>query len=153
MNFYGFYVGDYARSTGSLSVLEHGVYRLMLDHFYGTARPLPSDQAAICHLIRAHSKEERKAVATVAARYWRPLPEDFEKLCELLKFDLPADQAALGSVMAEWGSDTIGGLINTRALAEIVKAHTRSQTARRVALEREAKKRERKGGGNGEGGK
>jgi uncharacterized protein YdaU (DUF1376 family) len=144
MNFYGFYVGDYARSTGGLSIVEHGVYRLMLDHFYGTARPLPADHGAIGRIIRAHSKDERKAVDTIAARYWKPLPADFKRLCDLLKLDLPKDQLALGAVMSEWGSDAIGGLINGRALVEIAKAYTRQQTARESALAREARKREQR---------
>ena len=33
---YSFYPGDYGRDTGHLSLIEHGAYRTLMDHYYAT---------------------------------------------------------------------------------------------------------------------
>ncbi len=65
MYYYPHHVGDYQRDTAHLTLLEHGVYRLLLDTYYATERPLPDDPALLCRIVRAHSKAEREAVASV----------------------------------------------------------------------------------------
>jgi uncharacterized protein YdaU (DUF1376 family) len=45
MHYYQHNIGDYARDTGHLSVLEHGIYRLLLDWCYLNEKPLPTEQA------------------------------------------------------------------------------------------------------------
>ena len=59
MNFYKHYIGDYQRDTGHLSLAEHGAYRLMLDAFYATGKPLPADKKALYRLLRAATAVER----------------------------------------------------------------------------------------------
>ncbi len=68
MNYYERHLGDYARDTGHLSPLEHGVYNLLLDRYYATEIPIPEDQAQ--RICRARSKEEREAVDCVLAEYF-----------------------------------------------------------------------------------
>ncbi len=70
MHFYPHHVGDYRRDTSALSVTEHGVYRLLLDEMYATERPLPADHAALCRIVRAHTKAERDAVIAVAELFF-----------------------------------------------------------------------------------
>lgn len=65
MYYYPHHVGDYQRDTAHLTLLEHGVYRLLLDTYYATERPLPDDPALLCRIVRAHTKAEREAVASV----------------------------------------------------------------------------------------
>lgn len=69
MNFYKHHIGDYAKKTAHLTVLEHGAYLLMLHAYYGTEKPLPfgRDLYRIC---RAFGKKERAAVDKVAAQFW-----------------------------------------------------------------------------------
>lgn len=69
-NWYPFYVGDYQRKTAHLSMLEHGAYRLLLDHYYATGAPLPNDMEKLCRICRARSPSERKAVAAVASEFF-----------------------------------------------------------------------------------
>lgn len=45
MHYYQFNIGDYARDTGHLSVLEHGIYRLLLDWVYLNEKPITTEQA------------------------------------------------------------------------------------------------------------
>lgn len=45
MHYYQHNIGDYARDTGHLSVIEHGVYRLLLDWCYLNEKPITTEQA------------------------------------------------------------------------------------------------------------
>lgn len=69
MNFYKHHIGDYAKKTAALSVLEHGAYLLMLHAYYGTEKPLPfgRDLYRIC---RAFGKKERAAVDRITELFW-----------------------------------------------------------------------------------
>jgi hypothetical protein len=139
MNFYKHFIGDYARDTGDLSMVEHGAYRLMLDHFYGTSRPLPENKKALYRLLRAESDTERKAVDAISLRFWRNLPSDLPALYSLLDLRTEAEQLPLRMVATEWTE--AGGLINLRALGEIVKAQVIAEKNRQTAMLREQKKR------------
>lgn len=68
MNYYERHLGDYARDTGHLSALEHGVYNLLLDHYYATELPIPDDQKY--RIARAKSRAEKEAVAFVLKAYF-----------------------------------------------------------------------------------
>ena len=140
MNFYKHFIGDYARATGYLSILEHGAYRLMLDHFYGTGRPLPSNKKSLYRLLRAETEIERRAVDAVAIRFWRPLPPEVEPLYELLNLRTEAERRPLRLVVNEWTE--VGSLINIRALGEIVKARVIAEKNKQIAIDRENKKRQ-----------
>lgn len=45
MNYYKRHLGDYARDTGHLTALEHGIYTLLLDWYYVNECPIPFDKA------------------------------------------------------------------------------------------------------------
>jgi uncharacterized protein YdaU (DUF1376 family) len=45
MHYYQQNIGDYARDTGHLTVLEHGIYRLLLDWCYLNEKPITTEQA------------------------------------------------------------------------------------------------------------
>lgn len=68
MNYYERHLGDYARDTGHLSMVEHGAYSLLLDRYYSTERGIPEDQAH--RLARARTEEERAAVDNVLAEFF-----------------------------------------------------------------------------------
>lgn len=63
MNYYQRHLGDYAKDTGHLSMLEHGAYTLLLDRYYSTERGIPADDAY--RHARARTKEEKAAVDAV----------------------------------------------------------------------------------------
>jgi uncharacterized protein YdaU (DUF1376 family) len=70
MNFYKHFLGDYARDTKGLSLLEHGAYRLLLDHVYATEQMLPNDLAEVCRIAGAMNAAERRAVEKVTERFF-----------------------------------------------------------------------------------
>lgn len=67
---FAFYPGDYARDTAHLSLVQHGAYRLLLDHYYATAAPLPGDVTTLYRICRAFDEAERKAVDFVVAQFF-----------------------------------------------------------------------------------
>lgn len=68
--YYPHYVGDYQQKTKHLSMLEHGAYRLLLDHYYATRTPLPNDPAKLYRICGARSPAERKAVLYVSSTFF-----------------------------------------------------------------------------------
>ncbi len=71
MNFYKHFLGDYARDTKELSILEHGAYRLLLDHYYATGRPLPMKVELLWKICGATSKPERTAIELVINKFFK----------------------------------------------------------------------------------
>ncbi len=68
MNYYAHHLGDYARDTAHLTMLEHGAYRTLLDRYYSTETGIPADQ--VYRISRARSREERQAVDAVLADFF-----------------------------------------------------------------------------------
>jgi len=68
VNYYERHLGDYARDTAHLSIMEHGAYTLLLDRVYATEQGIAKDQ--VYRLARARSKEEREAVDAVLAEFF-----------------------------------------------------------------------------------
>ncbi len=68
MNYYEHHLGDYAKDTGHLTMLEHGAYRILLDRYYSTEQGIPAAQAY--RLARARSEEECRAVDVVLEEFF-----------------------------------------------------------------------------------
>lgn len=68
MNYYERHLGDYAKDTVHLSMLEDGAYNRLLDRYYATESPIPTDQAH--RVARARTKEEREAVDIVLREFF-----------------------------------------------------------------------------------
>ena len=61
MNYYKRHLGDYARDTGHLSALEHGVYNLLLDWYYVNEKPIPLDKAV--KIARGNPEETQSVLS------------------------------------------------------------------------------------------
>lgn len=70
MNYYEHHIGDYDADTAHLTWLEDMAYTRMLRLYYRKEAALPVDIAAVCRLVRATTKEERKAVETVLHEFF-----------------------------------------------------------------------------------
>ena len=68
MNYYERHLGDYAKDTAHLTMIEHGAYGLLLDRYYGTEQGIPADQ--VHRIARARSKEEKQAVDDVLSEFF-----------------------------------------------------------------------------------
>jgi uncharacterized protein YdaU (DUF1376 family) len=77
LNYYRRYVGDYLRDTARLSMLEHGAYNLLLDHYYAEELPIPLDMGEVYTMVRAMTPVDRKAVDKVLAKYFSRQADGF----------------------------------------------------------------------------
>lgn len=69
--YYRFFPGDYIRDTRRLSMLQHGAYRLLIDEYMVTGKPLPNDLPALYRICGAVSGEEHAAVRYVLEEFFR----------------------------------------------------------------------------------
>lgn len=68
MNYIELHLGDYAKDTRHLSLLEHGVYMMLLQIYYGDECPI--DDAKKYRLVSARTEEEREAVDTILSEFF-----------------------------------------------------------------------------------
>jgi uncharacterized protein YdaU (DUF1376 family) len=58
------------KDTSHLSLAEHGAYTVLLDHYYGTEKPLQDDHLALCRICRAFDDQERNAVKSIMDQFF-----------------------------------------------------------------------------------
>lgn len=63
-------INSYQKETGHLNLMEHGAYRLMLDAYYATEKPLPPNREKLFRLVRAFTQAEKNAVNSIVAQFW-----------------------------------------------------------------------------------
>ena len=68
MNYYERHLGDYAKDTMRLSMLEHGAYNLLIDFYYGKEKGIPAKDAY--KVAQARSKAEKEATDYVLAEFF-----------------------------------------------------------------------------------
>lgn len=70
MRFFKLHIGDYTSATTGLSVVEHGVYYLLLLTYYANERPLPGALKDVCQLIGIKRQGERRAVQIILRKFF-----------------------------------------------------------------------------------
>lgn len=58
MNYYQFHIADWALHTSHLSVEEEGVYRRLLDFYYDTESPIPTETQPVIRRLRLNNHED-----------------------------------------------------------------------------------------------
>ena len=83
MHFYAHNIGDYRKDTSHLSLLEHGIYRQLLDSYYLHELPLCSDIAKLMRSHSVRSAEEKQSLQNVLSDFFE-LTEDgyIHKRCD-----------------------------------------------------------------------
>lgn len=79
VNYYKRHLGDYAKHTSHLTVVEHGLYNLFLDWYYVNEKPIPPD--LIGRLARGYEVEARAVLMeffTLSDDGWRSSRADEE---------------------------------------------------------------------------
>lgn len=112
MHYYQRHIGDYAKDTGHLSLMEHGVYAVLLDWAYGTERGLPDDDTAIFRICRATTAAEKRAVRNIVAEFFPKT--DQGRHCkrvveEITKFNQKVASCRVGgakTAVKRWGSSS-----------------------------------------------
>ena len=75
---YAFNPTEYNRDTAHLSMLEHGAYRLLLDHYYLTGFPLPAIAERLHRICRAFANAEQEAVQVVLQQFFELTPDGWK---------------------------------------------------------------------------
>ena len=70
MHKYWRHLGDYARKTRHLTLLEHGALTLLLDWYYAHERALPGELDAIFRVVGARAAHEKKAACYVIKEFF-----------------------------------------------------------------------------------
>jgi len=109
MHYYKRNLGDYAKKTGRLTMLQHGAYTLLIDACYDR-EVFPTLEQAI-DWTWASTEAEIEAVKFVLSRF----------------FKLSSD----------------GQYVQDRILEELLQYHKNADTNKRIAIERETKRREK----------
>lgn len=120
---YARYIGDYRRDTAHLSMIEHGAYALLMDHYY-TAGPIP-----------AHEDMEQPKFANAGAN-----APHLYRICSAID---SAEQRAVDSVLRQFFVVQDGFYHNKRADKEIEKRDEISEKRRIAQLKREELRKEK----------
>lgn len=108
---YAFNTGVYAKKTATLSMIEHGAYRLLLDHYYNVGPGIAANATGLLRVCRAFAPDEQAAVQFIL--------DQFFELRDGVYYNHRADEelekrSKLRKTRAEAGA--IGGA-KTRAIA------------------------------------
>jgi uncharacterized protein YdaU (DUF1376 family) len=78
VNYFDFHIGDYAKKTSGLSLLEDAVHMRLLRRYYDTEGPLPASREQLYRIVGARTEEERRVVDTILADYFISIAEGWE---------------------------------------------------------------------------
>ena len=72
LNYFEMHMGDWSKATGTLSLMNVGVYTRLVCHYYDQEGPLPGSLLECCRIAGARNPAEREAVAYVLGRFFKP---------------------------------------------------------------------------------
>ena len=104
MHYYQFNIGDYRRDTGHLSLLEHGIYRNLIDSYYLNEQPLCADDADLMRTHCIRTEEEKFALKNVLKDFFKKTKKGYiHKKCDeqILKYNAKSEKARL-SAKVRW---------------------------------------------------
>jgi uncharacterized protein YdaU (DUF1376 family) len=103
MNYYKRHLGDYAKDTRHLSLMEHGAFCLLLDYYYATEKAIPDDRCE--RIANAYADAERVAVRSVLKEFFVETPEGWrnEKAESVIAESQGKSLKAKESAKARWG--------------------------------------------------
>ncbi len=109
MFYYQFNVGAYRTDTSHLSILEHGVYRQLIDTYYVNESPLSCDMNQIARLHRIRSEDELAALRAVLDEFFYKTDEGYRHSgCDkvMAKVYIKSEKARL-SAEKKWELDRL----------------------------------------------
>ena len=138
MKYYQHNLGDYASATKHLSLLEHGVYRQLLDLYYGTEASLPPDLDKVCRLIGAYGTSQRRAVEQVLNEFFDKNSSGWNNKradAEIEKYKAKAEKAKK-SASSRWTSMRT----HSEGIADAVPAQSEGNTNHKPITNNQEKK-------------
>jgi len=71
MHYYQFSIGDYRRDTDHLSLIEHAIYRYLIDWYYLDEKPIPTETQSVCRRLRLSGIVETEALEAVLKDFFK----------------------------------------------------------------------------------
>ena len=113
MFYFQHHVGDYRRDTGHLTLLEHGIYRQLIDLYYITEKPL---DASAMRLVCVRTADEEQAYKRVLADFFHEHNgKYFHKRCDF-EISRYKDKSSKATDSAKKRWKKIKGLPDAKAL-------------------------------------
>lgn len=112
MHYYTHHIGDYKRDTSHLSLLEHGIYRQLLDLYYLNEKPL---DANALRLIGCRSDLEKESAQLILNEFFEKTNEGYVNLrCENeLNRIYRKSEKARDSAKARWNNKLDANALRT----------------------------------------
>jgi len=107
LHYYQFSIGDYRRDTTHLTLLEHGIYRQLLDTYYLSESPLCADDAILMRTHSIRTPDEIQAYKNVINDFFFLHENAYHhKGCDKIieKYRAKSEKASL-SARARWDKD------------------------------------------------
>jgi uncharacterized protein YdaU (DUF1376 family) len=106
MHYYSHNIGDYRKDTGHLTLLEHGIYRQLLDSYYLDEIPLSNDLAKLMRSHSVRSADEQQSLQNVLTDFFELTENGYiHKRCDETIAQYHGKSAsARASAMVRWGS-------------------------------------------------
>jgi uncharacterized protein YdaU (DUF1376 family) len=83
MHYYEHNIGDYRKDTSHLSLLEHGIYRQLIDSYYLSESPLTKDLEKLMRTHSIRSAEEMLSFSNVLSDFFELTEEGYiHKRCD-----------------------------------------------------------------------
>lgn len=127
MIFYKRYMGDYAKDTRHLTMLENGAYCLLLDYYYSTEKPIPADRCE--RIANACANDERIAVQTVLEQFFQLTENGWQhSKCDTVILEANAkSKKAKDSASKRWNKNGCDGNANAS------ETHSKTQCERNAS--------------------
>lgn len=107
MHYYKFNIADYRKDTTHLSIVEHGIYRQLLDIYYLDEGPLP-EKGKLMRLVCVRTADEERALDNVLSDFFEVTENGYEnKRCNKVLEDIfSKSEKARQSAKARWKNKT-----------------------------------------------
>lgn len=84
MHYYQHNIADYRKDTQHLCFIGHGIYRQLMDSYYLSESPLPSDENKLMRLLCVRTKQEKSALRDVLTDFFIVTPNGYiHKRCDV----------------------------------------------------------------------
>lgn len=104
MKYYQFNIGDYRKRTAHLTLVEHAIYRALIDTYYLEESPLCGDKAKLMRSHSVRTKEEKEAFNEILAEFFTLKDGEYhhEKCDQELAKIYEKSEKARASAKARW---------------------------------------------------
>jgi uncharacterized protein YdaU (DUF1376 family) len=120
MHYYQHNIADYRKDTSHLTLLEHGIYRQLLDSYYLDEMPLSNDLAKLMRSHSVRTADEQQSLQNVLTDFFELTENGYiHKRCDetIAQYHGKSDKAR-ASAMARWTNK------NKSSNANALQTHT-----------------------------